>query len=100
MNNLYNLIAAITMIIVGFFGFKFSWRIAPGLLRGIISMDEDNIRKLGCTLRPVFFLLVVLLTIALGIGSMVVTLKVVENFLPSSLSVKIENFYKSHINFN
>ncbi len=68
---------------------------AGALLRGIISMGEDNLRKLGCTLRPVFFLLVVLLTTALGIDSMVVTLKVVENFLPSSLSEKIEIFMKS-----
>ena len=92
-----NSFAAITMITVD----SLDSNSAGALLRGIIAMGEDNLRKLGCTLRPVFFLLVVLLTTALGIGSMVVTLKVVENSLPSTLSVKIENFYKkSHFFVN
>lgn len=90
-----NIFSVMSMLVVGFFVFKFGWRIAPGILRGIIAMDQDGSSKMGCTLRPVFFLLVLILTIALGIGSMVATLKVVENFLPSTISVKIEKFLKA-----
>lgn len=89
-----NSFAILVVLVVGFFGFRIGRRISPGFASGLMAMDPEGFRSFGCFCRPIIFLVVLFLPLAVSIGSMVGTLMVVEHFLPVTLSGKIERFYK------